>query len=528
MKRELTIALSAALLLNGATLVMHIDLHEALKASAQTIAGTPDEEIAVRAPGGARNEASGESRSAPPLGESRSAPPSGESRSAPPSGETQSASPSNETSLEAAGGAFERGRAAREIDGDAQLTGAIESTGADESAVHLISGHLDVDGATIVRKSIERASGAAKRCGVGAAVLVTGGDAEIRDSLIDTQADGGAGAFASGAGAISIADTSIETRGDASDGVHASAGGTLEAENLNVVARGASSAAIRADRGGEIKVSGGSFSAAGEDSPAIRAAANVDVSGAALTAGNAEALRVEGPGAVRLDGCRLSGNMPDSAAGGAWTVMLYRSAPGGAGAGEGRFEMSGGALSSGNGGLFYTTNADSALVLSGVEIKAEASDYFLRCTGNRRGWGVSGGNGANCRFTGIAQEMPGDVVWDSISNLSLYLTAGSRLRGAVIQDESCAGGGGAGACELYVGADSQWIVTGDSRVTRLYCAGGIRDVTGETVRIVGADGRVYVDGDSPFTVTVDAYSAECDLSGAEALSGPRREAGAPL
>lgn len=101
--------------------------------------------------------------------------------------------------------------------------------------------------------------------------------------------------------------------------------------------------------------------------------------------------------------------------------------------------MSGGALSSGNGGLFYTTNADSALVLSGVEIKAEASDYFLRCTGNRRGWGVSGGNGANCRFTGIAQEMPGDVVWDSISNLSLYLTAGSHLRGAVIQDESCAG-----------------------------------------------------------------------------------------
>ena len=38
--------------------------------------------------------------------------------------------------------------------------------------------------------------------------------------------------------------------------------------------------------------------------------------------------------------------------------------------------------------------------------------------------------------------MDGDVIWDSISNLDLYVTQGSALTGAVVDDERCAGNGG--------------------------------------------------------------------------------------
>ena len=100
-----------------------------------------------------------------------------------------------------------------------------------------------------------------------------------------------------------------------------------------------------------------------------------------------------------------------------------------------RQNASGGTLQSGNGGLFYTTHTESEFVLSGVEIAAaEDSEYFLRATGNanERGWGASGSNGAMCTFTGIGQQMTGDVQWDSISTLDLYVTRGSTLTGAGI------------------------------------------------------------------------------------------------
>lgn len=160
-------------------------------------------------------------------------------------------------------------------------------------------------------------------------------------------------------------------------------------------------------------------------------------------------------------------------------------------------------------------------MLSNVTIEAAPDcEYLLRCTGNAnaRGWGAAGANGANCRFTAIEQAMRGDVLWDSVSTLQLYLTRGSTLTGAVLDDESCALEGGVGDCELFIDEDSTWTLTADSRLTELHCAGQIVDAQGRRATIVGADGATYVQGDSPFTVTVDAYTPDCDLSGAGTLT----------
>ncbi|MBO6094116.1 MAG: hypothetical protein J6P40_10985, partial [Oscillospiraceae bacterium] len=192
-----------------------------------------------------------------------------------------------------------------------------------------------------------------------------------------------------------------------------------------------------------------------------------------------------------------------------WTVILYQSMSGDADIGQGVFKMEGGKLVSLNGGLFYTTNTESAFTLRNVEIeRGEDSEYFLRCTGNanQRGWGKTGSNGADCTFTAISQRMDGNIIWDSISNLDLSLTEGSILMGAVLDDESCAGEGGSGTCCITVDESSAWIVTGDSMLTKLICTGTLRDADGNTVSIMLGDGTVLVEGNSPFTVTVNQYT----------------------
>ena len=150
--------------------------------------------------------------------------------------------------------------------------------------------------------------------------------------------------------------------------------------------------------------------------------------------------------------------------------------------GNSTFEMQGGSLTAKNGGMFYTTNTESTFTLKDVDItNADDSEFFLKCTGNsnQRGWGTSGSNGADCLFTAISQKMNGDIIWDSISQLDLYMTEGSSLKGTVVQDESCAGNGGSGYSSIYIDKDSTWTVTGDSTVTNLYNAGTIQDASGK-------------------------------------------------
>lgn len=405
------------------------------------------------------------------------------------------------------------------INEDMAITEDIVSTGTDENAVHVAAGTAEIQGVTVTRSSGDSTGGdAASFYGVGAAILATGGSAELSNVTVTTDANGGAGAFAYGEGIVTLSDSTITTQKDTSGGIHVAGGGTLYANNVTVTTQGESSAAIRSDRGGgTMVVSGGSYTSNGVGSPAVYVTADISIQDAALAATGSEALCLEGKNNVRLVNCSLSGNMADlSQNDNTWTVILYQSMSGDAEVGEGRFEMDGGALRSQNGGLFYTTNTKSEFVLRQVEISSAADrEYFLRCTGNsnQRGWGQTGANGAQCVFTGICQTMEGDVIWDSISQLSLYATEGSLLVGAVVDDETHAGNGGDGFCNLYLSQDSTWVVTGDSVLSGLYCAGTIQDGEGNSVTIVSADGSVLVSGASPYTVTVHEYSTECDLSG---------------
>ena len=400
----------------------------------------------------------------------------------------------------------------------------IESTGTDENAALISSGaNVTLDNDTITRTSADSQGGDnSSFYGVGAAVLATDGTAYVKDGSVITDAAGGAGLFAYGDGTVYASDTTVKTAQDTSGGVHVAGGGTLYGWNLDVETNGESSAAIRSDRGGgTMVIDGGNYVSNGVGSPAIYSTADIAVSNASLTANGSEAVCIEGLNSIHLYDCDLTGNMSDlDQNDNTWTVILYQSMSGDSEVGNSTFQMDGGSLTSENGGVFYTTNTESTITLDNVDINYnDDNEFFLQCTGNtnQRGWGQAGDNGADCHFTGISQDMQGDVIWDSISNLDFYLTEGSSLTGAVVDDESYAGEGGAGYCNVYVSADSTWTVTGDSTVSSLENEGTIIDSEGKTVTIQGTDGTVYVQGDSGYTITTGSYSDTADLSGATVI-----------
>ena len=400
----------------------------------------------------------------------------------------------------------------------------IESTGTDENAALISSGaNVTLDNDTITRTSADSQGGDnSSFYGVGAAVLATDGTAYVKDGSVTTDAAGGAGLFAYDDGTVYASGTTVKTTQDTSGGVHVAGGGTLYGWDLDVETNGESSAAIRSDRGGgTMVIDGGNYVSNGVGSPAIYSTADIAVSNASLTANGSEAVCIEGLNSIHLYDCDLTGNMSDlDQNDNTWTVILYQSMSGDSEVGNSTFQMDGGSLTSENGGVFYTTNTESTITLNNVDINYnDDNEFFLQCTGNTnpRGWGQAGANGADCHFTGISQDMQGNVIWDSISDLDFYLTDGSSLTGAVVDDESYAGEGGEGYCNVYVSADSTWTVTGDSTVSSLENEETIVDSNGKTVTIQGTDGTVYVQGDSEYTITTGFYSDTADMSGATAI-----------
>lgn len=395
----------------------------------------------------------------------------------------------------------------------------LESTGTDENAA-LVSNGAEV---TFSNDAISRTSSDSQGgdnssfYGVGAAVLATDGTAYVKGSTVTTDSKGGAGLFAYGDGTVYVADTDITTQQDTSGGIHAAGGGKLYAWDLNVETNGESSAAIRSDRGGgTMVVDGGTYTSNGVGSPAVYCTADIAVNNAELTANGSEAVCIEGLNSLRLYNSNLTGNMSDDDQNDTtWTVILYQSMSGDSEVGNSTFQMDGGTITSKNGGLFYTTNTECTITLKDVDITYnDDNEFFLQCTGNnnQRGWGQSGANGSDCNFTADSQDMKGNVIWDSISDLDFYMTNGSTLEGAFVNDESNAGNGGDGYCNVVIDKDSTWTVTGDSTITSMSNAGTITDADGKTVSIVGTDGTTYVEGDSDYTITVGSYQDSADTS----------------
>ncbi len=335
--------------------------------------------------------------------------------------------------------------------------------------------------------------------GMNAALLATDGALlTISKAEISSDAPNGNGVFSYGEGTvISINKSSIETLEDNSGGLQTTGGATMNAVDVQVSTAGSSSAAIRSDRGGgTVNVIGGSYRSSGLNSPAVYSTADITVMNAELTAENSEALVIEGKNSIKLLDCQVSGQMSSTQGASSdenvHNVMIYQSMSGDAEIGTSEFSAQGGRITSQNGDMFYVTNTHCLMTLDGVELidESESGGLLLRVCGNsgRRGWGVAGANGGQVELLAKHQHLAGDVQVDSVSTLSLQLTEGSVLTGAINIVENAAGGEAVpDNVSVSIAEGCAWNLTGDCTISSLENAGTI-NFNGHTITL--ADGQV--------------------------------------
>ncbi len=373
------------------------------------------------------------------------------------------------------------------------------STGDDENA-------LRIDGATVTLDgiSVDKSAGSSSNTesgdfyGVNAAVLATNGaNVTIKNATVTSSAQNGNGIFSYGSKTtVTVSDSTVTTTADNSGGIQTTGGGTTIASNLTVTTSGNSSAAIRSDRGGgTVKVDGGIYTSKGYNSPAVYSTADITVKNATLTAENSEALVIEGQNSITLENCNVSGNMSDtkgtSSDENVHNVMIYQSMSGDADVGTSSFSMTGGSLLSNNGDMFYVTNTDCNIYLSGVTLVNKDSDaYLMNICGNSasHGWGTAGKNGADVTFVADGQPLEGNISVDAISTLNMTLKNGSTFTGTVnIRDNAEGGTAVSDNAVITVDEGSVWNLTGDCTVTSVTNNGTI-NFNGYTITL--ADGTV--------------------------------------
>ncbi len=402
-----------------------------------------------------------------------------------------------------------------------------DSTGDNEAGLRAGEGVVAViDNATITKSAGDLSGDDASFYGTNSGVhSYMDGNITISNSTVTTNATGANGVFAYGDSTITITDSIVDTDGRASGGIMVAGGGTLYAENLYVTTEGGSSAAIRSDRGsGLMVINGGSYisnGSLGTGSPAVYCVADITVSNATLVAKNAQSFCFEGRNPGKVYNCYLEGNYTASDDDEASNVMVYQSMSGDSEEGTSYFTMVGGVMKAVNTNnlanykMFYTTNTYCYISLYDVEMIYPETYYaFLMCAcnTNQRGWGTAGANGSECVLYCIDQEFMGDIIFDTWSYLDCYLTDGTVATTAFIQRED----NGDRGCSVYLDADSRIILTADSTVQNLATGGSvIVDEAGAAVSIVGADGTVYVQGDSALTLTVTGTYSEEDLTAQE-------------
>lgn len=373
------------------------------------------------------------------------------------------------------------------------------SVGNDENALRVTGAAVNLD-----QVAIRKTGGASSNTeggdfyGMNAALLATdGAKVTIKDSTVTSSAKNGNGLFSYGKDTSLDAErVTITTTGDNSGGIQTTGGATTRAWNLNVHTAGNSSAAIRSDRGGgTVQVNGGIYVTEGSGSPAIYSTAAISVQDAVLQAAHSEGAVIEGKNNIRLVNCTLEGSMDAQRTLGGRTfaeenvhgVMIYQSMSGDAEQGTSSFAMEGGKLICHRGDLFYVTNTDCTLDLTGVSLEnLDPQGKLLRVEGNSasRGWGKAGSNGGKAKATAVGQKLQGDIVVDTISQLDLTLGKGTVFQGAIALKENPSGTATGSNIAVTVEKGATWNLTGDSTVDTLVNHGKI-NLQGHKLTVLG-------------------------------------------
>lgn len=303
----------------------------------------------------------------------------------------------------------------------------------------------------------------------------------------------GSSATSASGGAIDMSGGSITTTGQYGSGVFASGdGAAISLDGTDITTTAANAYGAAAAQGGTVTVSSGAF--------------NVN---------NAEAVVVEGAGAVTLNGTTLNSSLGNNRG-----ILLYQATSGAAASVTSAFTMTNGSIkytcdatrteacangstSSGQSNpatVFAVANTTATISLTDVTVTnktptaTDSQGTLLTAAALNSGtWGTAGSNGGNVTFTAYGETLTGDVIVYVNSAVALTLKADtatpavpSTLTGAINHANS-----GSKTVSLTLDSASTWIVTATSYLTAL---NGL-EINGTTITNINGGGHcVYYSG----------------------------------
>ena len=393
-------------------------------------------------------------------------------------------------------------------------------------------GKLDLANATLVKSGDDTDPDRCNFYGANAIVLAVNeaSQAIVRDSALTASSEGSNGLFATDKATIFANNTTIETTADSARGLDATYGGTIIANGLTVSTQGDHCASIATDRGGgNISVTNSTLNTAGSGSPILYSTGDIEVDNVTGTAAGSQLVGMEGLNTVLISDSKLTSTNKgktgsDPVANG---VLIYQSTSGDAEAKTGEtalFQATNSKLSSAieSGAMFYLTNTSAKVVLSNTELDfdSDAANLITAAGNDANNWGTAGSNGATATFTGINQNLKGNVEVDTISAVEFFLLDGSTWEGASDIVDNAKTSTNAEHLNVYIDSTSEWIVTDDSTVSNLNLAKGgkLVDKQGKAVKVADADGNVLVEGASDIMVYVnDVFSTSVSTTEANAI-----------
>ena len=388
--------------------------------------------------------------------------------------------------------------AVKEITKDEEInSGEFKSTNSDENVI-LVSGNVKSNLSDISAYKTGDSDGgdSSSFYGNNSAILAkSGANLTIKNSKITTDATGANGVFSYGGSAttsnlssdgttVNISDSKITTTKDNSGGIMTTGGGIMNATNLEVKTSGISSAAIRSDRGGgDVTVNKGTYITTGKGSPTVYSTADITVKNATLISESSEGLIIEGKNKIELENVKLTdtNNTLNGQSTTYKNIFIYQSMSGDADTGVAEFSSKDSNIVTNKGDSIYVTNTKASITLENNEfINNDKSGNFLRI--QKDSWGKTGSNGGEVDLVLSNQKVNGNIVVDSISQLSMKLEKSSSYVGTIN------GSNEAKNIKLVLDSTSKIKLTGDSYVSKLEDA----DTTYSNIDLNGY--KLYVGG----------------------------------
>ncbi|MEE1224160.1 MAG: S-layer homology domain-containing protein [Clostridia bacterium] len=321
------------------------------------------------------------------------------------------------------------------------------ASGNDQSVRAVYDAHYTASGVTLSKSAgVSTNSEKSRTLGLNSALYGANAKVDLSNVSIMATAPDADGIFLAGNSTSEIINSALVATGENSSAIGVKDNSSVSLVNTRFSSAGKNAPVMKVFEGGKLVANGGFVVSEGANSPGIYSLGSVEINNTNVSiSGDSYAVQVSGNGNV-------TGN---AAAFGGKGIMLFN---------ENEFSRNTATFTANNSNItttsdcvFYVTNADSVINLTGNTITVPRNAVLLRALSGE--YGTPDANGGHVTLNVKSQTLNGDIITDSLSSVTLNLLGGVVYRGTLNPINYT------GAMNISLSADSHWSLNADSYVT---------------------------------------------------------------